>query len=49
MIKLHDKELHNMYSSPNIQCDEIKEDEIGGTCSMNGGVEKCVQRFSRKF
>jgi hypothetical protein len=27
---------------------KIKENEIGGTCSMRGRNEKCVQNFGRK-
>jgi hypothetical protein len=28
--KLHNEELHNLYSS------QVKEDEMGGACSTNG-------------
>jgi hypothetical protein len=31
---MHNEELHNLYSSPNIQ---IKEDEMGKACSTHGG------------
>jgi hypothetical protein len=34
--KLHNEELRNLYSSPNI----IKEDEIGRVCRTSGGGEK---------
>jgi hypothetical protein len=34
-IKLHNEELHNLYCSPNWD-DQIKEDEMGGTCSAYG-------------
>jgi hypothetical protein len=34
-IKLHNQELHNLYSSPSI-IRMIKEEGIGRTCSMNG-------------
>jgi hypothetical protein len=34
--KLLNEELHDLYSSPNI-IRVIKEDEIGGACSTNGG------------
>jgi hypothetical protein len=33
--KLHNEELHNLYSSPNI-IDQVKEDEMGRACSTNG-------------
>jgi len=28
--------------------DQIKEDEMGGTCSTHRRYEKCIQTFSRK-
>jgi hypothetical protein len=31
---LHNEKLHNLYSSPNIN-DQVKEDEIGRTCSTH--------------
>jgi hypothetical protein len=33
--KLHNEELHNLYSSPGI-VRMIKEDKMGGACSTNG-------------
>jgi hypothetical protein len=34
--KLHSEELHNLYSSSNIiRVDQIKEDEMDGTCSTH--------------
>jgi len=33
--KLHSEELHYLYASLNIISDQIKEDEIGWTCSMS--------------
>jgi hypothetical protein len=34
---LHNEKLHNLYTSPDIiYGDEIKEDEMGGTCSILG-------------
>jgi hypothetical protein len=30
---LHSEELRDLYSSQNIVCDEIKENELGGACS----------------
>jgi hypothetical protein len=39
--KLHNEELHNLYSSP-IIIRMIKEDEIGRACSTNGGEEECI-------
>jgi acyl-coenzyme A synthetase/AMP-(fatty) acid ligase len=36
--KLHNEELHNLYSSPNIiRMIKSKEDEMGRACSTNGG------------
>jgi hypothetical protein len=37
--KLHNEELHKLYSSPNGQ---VKKDEMGGAFSTNGGEEDCV-------
>jgi hypothetical protein len=42
-------ELHNLCSLPNIILyDQIKEDEMGGECSMHGREEKWVQSFDGK-
>jgi hypothetical protein len=41
--RLHNEELHNLYSSPNtsiIRVIKIKENEVGGACSKNGSYEK---------
>jgi hypothetical protein len=39
--KLHNEELHNLYSSPNIiQNDQVKEDGMGRASSPNGGEDK---------
>jgi hypothetical protein len=44
--KLHNDELHNLYSSPNIvRVIEIKENEVGGTCGTHGGGEICLHDF----
>jgi hypothetical protein len=34
--KLHNEELHNLHSSPYNYNDEVKEDEMGRTCSTYG-------------
>jgi len=34
------KSLHN-------EGNQVKENEIGGTCSIHGRHEKCIQNFSR--
>jgi hypothetical protein len=39
--KLHNEELHNLYSSPNI-IETIKEDEMGKAYSTNEGGEECM-------
>jgi hypothetical protein len=39
--KLHNKEFHNLYSSPNV-IRMIKEDEMGRACSTNGREEECI-------
>jgi hypothetical protein len=44
--RLHNGELHNLNASPNlIRGHEIKEDEIGRACSMDGRDEKCILYF----
>jgi dihydrofolate reductase len=39
--KLHNDEVHNLYSSPNI-FSMMKEDEMGRACSTNGEEEECI-------
>jgi hypothetical protein len=34
--KLHNEDLHNLYSSPSIKNDQVEEHEVGGACSPNG-------------
>jgi hypothetical protein len=46
--KLHNEELHNLYSSPSIVNDQVKEDEIGGAFSTHIGEEKCLYDFDWK-
>jgi hypothetical protein len=36
--RLQNEEHHNLYTSPNI----IREDKMGGTCSMHRRDEKCI-------
>jgi hypothetical protein len=41
--KLHNKELHKLYSSPIIiKSDQVNKNEMGRACSMNGGEEDCI-------
>jgi len=37
--KLHEK-LHNLYSSPDVMIDQIKEDDMDEICSTCGRVKK---------
>jgi hypothetical protein len=46
--KMHNGELHNLYSSPDIKADQIKENEVGGACGTRGRGEKRVQGFYGK-
>jgi hypothetical protein len=39
--KLHNEELHSLYSSPSI-IRMVKENGMGRGCSMNGGEEECI-------
>jgi hypothetical protein len=41
--KLHNEEVHNLYSSPSIiRTIELKEDKMCRTCSTNGGEDECI-------
>jgi hypothetical protein len=41
--KLHNEELHNLYSSPAIiRMTKLKENEMGGACSSHFGDDKCI-------
>jgi hypothetical protein len=44
--RLHDEELHSLYSSP--EDDQIKEYEMGDACSTTDGAMKCTQSFGRE-
>jgi hypothetical protein len=39
--KLHNEELHNLYSSLSI-IRMIKEGELGWACGTNGGEDECI-------
>jgi hypothetical protein len=44
--KLHEEDLHNLYSLSNIiRMIKSKEDQIGSACGAHGGDDKCVQNF----
>jgi hypothetical protein len=45
--KLHNQELHNSYSVPNINI-MIKDDEVGRVCSSHDEAEKCIEAFYGK-
>jgi hypothetical protein len=45
--KLHNEELHNLYSSLDI-IRQVKANEVGGACGTHGRVEKSVQCFGGK-
>jgi hypothetical protein len=42
--KLHNEELRDLYSSPSTynQNGQVEEDEMGGVCGTNGGLEERV-------
>jgi hypothetical protein len=46
--KLHNKEFHNLYSSPRIIKYQSKEYDTNGTHSTHRRDEKCIQNFSQK-
>ena len=44
--KIHNEELNDLYSSPNvIQVIKEEKNEMGGKCSMYSGQERCIQGF----
>jgi hypothetical protein len=45
--KLHNEELHNLYSSPDI-IRQVKANEVGGACGTHGREEESVQRLGGK-
>jgi hypothetical protein len=45
--RLKTKELHNLYSSPDI-ISQVKANEVGGACGTHGRGEKSVQGFGGK-
>jgi hypothetical protein len=45
--KLHNEDLNNLYSSPNI-IRQIKANEVGRACGTIGRVERSVQGFGEK-
>jgi hypothetical protein len=48
-IKVCIVEINNLYSSLNIVSgDQIKNNEMGGTCSTHGGSKRCIQGFGRE-
>jgi hypothetical protein len=46
--KLHNDELHSLYSSPNIVRVMKSRDEVGWTCGTHGGGERSLQDFGWK-
>jgi hypothetical protein len=42
--RLHNEELHNLYTPPNIITDRVKEGAMGGECSIYGTDEKCGRK-----
>jgi hypothetical protein len=48
--KLHKEELHHVYSSPNIiRVYHMKKNEMGGSYSIYGGKERCIQGFGEEL
>jgi hypothetical protein len=44
--RLHNEELNDLYSPPNIiRVNKIEKNEMGGACSTYGGKEGCIQDF----
>jgi hypothetical protein len=34
--EIHNKQFHDLYSSPNTDSDKVKEDEMGRACNTHG-------------
>jgi hypothetical protein len=48
--KLHNKELNDLYSSPNIiWVIKTEKNEMGRACNMYGGEERCIQGFGEEL
>jgi len=47
-LKLHNEELHILYTSPDTGRYLNKGDRIGGRCSRYDGNEKYIQKFDRE-
>jgi len=44
--KLHNKDHHNFYTSPNsIHGNQLKKNELGRTCNMYERKERCTKSF----
>ena len=44
--KLHNEELNDLYSSPNVvRMIQVEKNETGGTCNTHGTDERCIQGF----
>jgi hypothetical protein len=44
--KLHNEELHDLYSSPStVRVIKARRMRWGGTCGAHGGGEECIQYF----
>jgi hypothetical protein len=41
-IKVHNEELHDLYSLPNMMRTAVKENEMGTECCMNAGEVHCI-------
>ena len=43
--RLRNEQFHDLYSSPNVIFDQVKEDAICQACGIYEGAEKCTQTF----
>jgi len=47
--KIHNEELNDLYSSPDIiWMNKIEKNEMSGTYSMYGGQERCIKDFGEE-
>jgi hypothetical protein len=46
--KKHNEELHNLYSSPHYQDDQIKDDDMARTCSKHGEMRNVYKILAGK-
>jgi hypothetical protein len=47
-MRRENKELHNLYASPNSYGDQMKKDEWAGDVARMGEIRNCLQNYGRE-